>query len=299
MSGLPTGTVSFLLTDIEGSTRLLQEQGDRYGQALAEHRRRLRTAFVRHAGIEVDTQGDAFFYVFRSAMEAVAAAEEGQASLSGGPIRVRIGIHTCGPEVNAEGYVGIGLHRAARICSAAHGGHILLSERAFSFMEGTSTITDLGMHRLKDLGRPEKLFQFGAGSFPLLRTLNATNLPTQTSPLFGRELELGDISLLVREHRLVTLTGPGGIGKTRRGLQVAAGLTNEFEDGVFWVPLVALTDPSLVLPTIAAALSANIGLANHIGEKRKGSAGGTLGPGLSVPTRTLSHKSADRPPLRR
>jgi predicted ATPase/class 3 adenylate cyclase len=268
MSGLPTGTVSFLLTDIEGSTRLLQEQGDRYGEALAEHRRRLRTAFVRHAGIEVDTQGDAFFYVFRSAMGAVAAAEEGQASLSDGPIRVRIGIHTCEPEVTAEGYVGIGLHRAARICSAAHGGQILLSERARSFLEGTPTITDLGMHRLKDLGRPEKLFQFGAGSFPPLRTLNATNLPAQTSPLFGRELELGDISRLVREHRLVTLTGPGGTGKTRLGLQVAAELANEFEDGVFWVPLAALTDPNLVLPTIAAVLGANVELATHIGEKR-------------------------------
>jgi predicted ATPase/class 3 adenylate cyclase len=265
---LPTGTVTFLFSDIEGSTRLLQEHGEGYAEALAEHRRALRAAFGRHGGVEVDTTGDAFFFAFGSANEAAAAAQETPEALAHGPIRVRIGIHTGEPQLTEEGYVGIDVHRAARICSAAHGGQVVLSERTRSLVDGSFSLTDLGLHRLKDLGKPEKLFQLGHGTFPPLRSLNATNLPAQPSPLVGRERELEEVKSLVRERRLVTLTGAGGSGKTRLGLQVAAELTQEFADGSFWVPLAALTDSKLVLPMIAATVGAREGLSEHIGEKR-------------------------------
>jgi predicted ATPase/class 3 adenylate cyclase len=265
---LPSGTVTFLFTDIEGSTRLLSEIGEAYAEALAEHRRVLREVFQRHRGVEVDTQGDAFFYAFQSAEEAVAAAEETQAALTVGRIRVRIGIHTGEPQRAEEGYVGLDVHRAARICSTAHGGQVVLSERTRSLLDSPFSFVDLGLHRLKDLGEAEKLFQLGDRTFPPLQSLNATNLPAQPSPLVGREGELDEVQALVRAHRLVTLTGAGGSGKTRLGLQVAADLTAEFKDGVFWVPLAALTDSELVLPTIAATLGARDGLAEHIDEKR-------------------------------
>jgi predicted ATPase/class 3 adenylate cyclase len=265
---LPSGTVTFLFTDIEGSTRLLQEHGERYGEALAEHRRTLRAAFGRHGGVEVDTQGDAFFFAFGSANEAAAAAEEAREALADGPIRVRIGIHTGEPQLTDEGYVGIDVHRAARICAAAHGGQVVLSESARSLVEGSFTLTDLGLHRLKDLGEPERMFQLGEGTFPPLRSLNVTNLPAQPSSLVGRERELEEVKALVRERRLITLTGAGGSGKTRLGLQVAAELAHEFTDGVFWVPLASLTDSELVLPMIAATVGARERLPEHIGEKR-------------------------------
>jgi predicted ATPase/class 3 adenylate cyclase len=268
MRQLPSGTVTFLFTDIEGSTRLLAELGEGYAEALAEHRRVLREAFRRHRGVEVDTQGDAFFYAFRSAGEAVAAADEAQAALTDGRIRVRIGIHAGEPQRTDEGYVGLDVHRAARICSTAHGGQVVLSERTCSLLDSPFSLVDLGLHRLKDLGEAEKLFQLGDRTFPPLQSLNATNLPAQPSPLVGREGELDEVQALVRAHRLVTLTGAGGSGKTRLGLQVAAELTDEFKDGVFWVPLAALTDSELVLTTIAATLGARDRLAEHIDEKR-------------------------------
>jgi predicted ATPase/class 3 adenylate cyclase len=265
---LPSGTVTLLFTDVEGSTRLLLEAGDLYAGALADHRRRVRDAVARHGGVEVDTQGDAFFFVFREAPESVVAAEEAQRALAGGPVRVRIGIHTGEPQLTEEGYVGIDVHKAARICAAAHGGQVVFSERTRALLDEPVGITALGLHRLKDLGRPEKLFQLAAQAFPPLRSLNATNLPAQPSPLVGRERELGEVKLLLREHRLVTLTGTGGSGKTRLALQVAADLTDEFEDGTVWVPLAAVTDPELVLPAIAATLGAKARLAEHIDEKR-------------------------------
>jgi class 3 adenylate cyclase len=218
---LPSGTVTFLFTDIEGSTRLLHELGDRYPNALAEHRRLLRQAFGRHGGTEVDTQGDAFFVAFPDAREAVAAAAEAQEALQPSPIRVRMGLHTGEPIVWAEGYAGLDVHRGARICACAHGGQVVLSERTRAQVDGVS-IRDLGAHRLKDLSEPQQLYQLGNADFPPLRTLHATNLPTQATPLVGRERELGDVRGLLGEHRLVTLTGPGGSGKTRLGLQVAA-----------------------------------------------------------------------------
>jgi predicted ATPase/class 3 adenylate cyclase len=268
MRRLPTGTVTFLFTDVEGSTRLLQEHGERYGDVLAEHRRAVRGSVANHGGVEVDTQGDAFFFAFAGASDAVAAAEEAQAALADGPVQVRMGIHTGEPQLTDEGYVGIDVHKAARICAAAHGEQVVLSERTRSLLDGPFSLTDLGLHRLKDLGEPEKLVQLGERAFPPLRSLNATNLPVQASALVGRERELAEAQTLVRAHRLVTVTGPGGSGKTRLALQVAAELTDEFEDGVFWVSLAALTDPELVLTTIAATLGAKRSLAEHIDERR-------------------------------
>src|SRR5580765_678217 len=265
---LPSGTVTFLFTDIEGSTRLLTELGDRYPTVLSEHRLALRKAFGNHGGVEVDTQGDAFFVAFASAPEAAAAADEAQHSLADGPVRVRMGLHSGQPTVTDEGYVGIDVHRAARICSAAHGGQIVLSERTRVLLGDGLELRDLGLHRLKDLTEPEKLFQLGDDEFPPLRTLDATNLPTQPSALVGRERELAELPPLVRAERLVTLTGPGGSGKTRLALETAAELVGEFEDGVFWVPLASVTDPRLFEPTIAQTIGASDGLAEHVGNKR-------------------------------
>ena len=183
MRDLPSGTVTFLFTDIEGSTRLLHEHGAGYADLLAEHRRELRAIFTHHDGVEVDTQGDAFFVAFARADGAVAAAEKIQGI--DGPVRVRIGIHTGTPTVTPEGYVGIDVHRAARICAAAHGGQVVLSEATRQAL-GRDPGRDLGLHRLKDLGAPEHLFQLGSGTFPPLRSLNATNLPAQTGALVGR-----------------------------------------------------------------------------------------------------------------
>src|SRR4029077_3697224 len=156
---LPTGTVTLLFTDIEGSTRLVQELGNRYGELLSEHRRALRSAFQRHAGVEVDTQGDAFLYAFSKATDAVAAALEGQKALADGDVRVRMGIHTGEPQLNDEGYVGVDVHRAARICSAAHGGQTLLSDAHAPLVD--AELQDLGDHRVKDLDAPQRLYQLG------------------------------------------------------------------------------------------------------------------------------------------
>ena len=267
MRELPSGTVTFLFTDIEGSTRLLHELGDRYPEALGEHRRLLREAFGRHGGVEVDTQGDAFFVAFAEARGAVAAAGEAQAALADGPIRVRMGLHTGEPIVWAEGYAGLDVHRGARICACAHGGQVVLSERTRAQVDGF-TLRDLGAHRLKDLSEAQELYQLGETEFPPLKTLHATNLPTQPSPLIGRERELGDLATLLDEHRLVTLTGPGGSGKTRLALQAAADAVEDFPHGVFWVPLQALRDPTLVLPTIAQTVGSKNGLSDHLGDKR-------------------------------
>src|SRR6266516_3627830 len=213
---LPRGTVTFLFTDIEGSTRLLQELGEGYAQALAEHRRLLRDAFTRWSGVEIDTQGDA-----------VLAAEAGQAVLADGPVSVRMGIHTGEPLLTDEGYVGIDVHRAARIAAAGHGSQVLLSRTTHDLLDSTFELRDLGDHRLRDLTAPERIFQLGHADRPPLKSLNQTNLPVQPTSLIGRERELGEILDLVHGHRLVTLTGPGGAGKTRLGLQAAAELVDE------------------------------------------------------------------------
>ena len=268
MPELPSGTVTLLFTDIQGSTRLLDEFGDRYADVLAEHRRVVRAALARHDGVEVDTQGDAFFLAFERARDAVATAGEVQAELAGGPVLVRVGIHTGEPIVTDEGYVGADVHRAARIMSAGHGGQVVISETTRQLLDSSVELRDLGEHRLKDLSAAQRLHQLGGHDFPPLRTLYRTNLPTQSTPLVGRVRELEEAGTLLRSRRLLTLTGPGGSGKTRLALQLAADAVDEFPDGVFWVPLQALRDPALVERAIAASLGADTGLVEHVGNKR-------------------------------
>lgn len=267
MRNLPSGTVTFLFTDIEGSTRLLDELGPaEYASVLAEHRTVVRKASTSHGGVEVDTQGDAFFIAFPDPVGAASAAREAQAALTHGPIKVRMALHTGLPLVTSEGYVGADVHRAARICSTAHGGQVVLSEETRRSLRDND-IQDLGLHRLKDLAEPAKLYQLGGTKFPPLRSLNATNLPAQSAPLIGRGPEVEKLSALLQEARLVTVTGPGGTGKTRVGLQVAAELVEVFKDGVFWVPLAPVTDPDLVLAAVVAELGATVDLPEHIGER--------------------------------
>src|ERR671931_1923915 len=268
MRRLPTGTVTFLFTDIEGSTRLLHELGDAYVDVLAKHRRVVRDAFGRHGGVEVDTQGDAFFYGFERASDALAAAEAAQQALAKGPVLVRMGVHPGEPVVTDEGYVGADVHRAARVMSAGHGGQVLVSAATARLLDSSADLTDLGEHRLKDLLAPERLYQLGDVSFPPLKTLYRTNLPVVTTPLVGRERELEEAGALLRAHRLLTLTGPGGSGKTRLSVHLAADAAEHFPDGVFWVPLQAIRDPANVEHTIAAAVGAEDGLIAYVGSKQ-------------------------------
>jgi len=247
---LPQGTVTFLFTDIEGSTRLLQELGDAYADVLADHRRTLRDEFARHGGVEVGTEGDSFFVAFAKASDALAAAAAAREALGAGPIRVRMGVHTGEPTVTDEGYVGIDVHRAARIAAAGHGGQILVSQ-ATRDLAGSDRLRDLGVHRLKDLAAPERLYQLDDDEFPPLRSVDQTNLPIQPTPFVGRERELADVLALLDSHRIVTLTGPGGSGKTRLALQAAAESVERYGDGVWFVSLAAVREPSLIEPTIA------------------------------------------------
>jgi predicted ATPase len=270
MRDLPAGTVTFVFTDIEGSTRLLDELGaDEYGRALAKHRVLVRQIFNELEGREVDTQGDAFFYAFMTATAALEASGQVQDALSEGPIRIRIGIHTGSPRRTDEGYVGTDVHRAARIAASGHGGQTLVSASTAALAPGIE-LTDLGEHRLKDLSAPERIYQLGKGEFPRLKTLFQTNLPVPATPFLGREAELADVtSLLVREDvRLLTLTGPGGTGKTRLALQAAALSADAYPDGVWWVPLAPLRDPELVIATAAQALGAQHALSDHIRDLR-------------------------------
>jgi predicted ATPase/class 3 adenylate cyclase len=268
MRALPAGTVTFLFSDIEGSTRLLLSLGDEYVTVLAEHRRLLRSVFAEHDGVEVDTQGDAFFVAFPRASDAAAAALAAQAALAASNVRVRIGLHTGEPVLSDDGYVGIDVHRAARIMSAAHGGQVVASERTRSFLAAGIECTDLGRHRLKDLEEPEHLFQVGGGSFPPPRTLDATNLPIPASVLIGRTREMGElVGLLSGRDRLVTLVGPGGTGKTRLAIEVASELVGRMRDGVFWVPLAGLSDAELVLAEVARTIGARDDLAGFVRER--------------------------------
>jgi predicted ATPase/class 3 adenylate cyclase len=265
MGDLPRGTVTFLFTDIEGSTKLLHERGEEsYAEALAEHRAVLREAFARNGGVEVDTQGDAFFVAFPTAPGALAAAREAQEALT---IPVRMGLHTGTPLLTGEGYVGADVHRAARIAAAGHGHQILVSAATAALLRADG-LRDLGEHRLKDLSAPERVYQLGEGEFPRLKTLHQTNLPVQPTALVGRERELAEVLDLLQAARVVTLTGAGGSGKTRLALQAAAEVVDEFKDGVFWISLAAVTDADLVLPTIASAVGAKEELASFIQEKR-------------------------------
>jgi predicted ATPase/class 3 adenylate cyclase len=276
MHDLPTGTVTLLFTDMQDSTLLVQRLGDRWPDVLAACRRLLRGVFRRYHGREVDTQGDAFFVVFPRATEAVAAAVEMQRALSSydwgsegaGDITVRwrVGAHTGEPRRTDEGYAGLDVHLAARICSAGHGGQVLLSQTtrdlvAHTLPEGVD-LRDLGARQLKGLPRISQLFQLVIpglpADFPPLKTLETlpNNLPTPPSTLIGREREVAAISqALLREGtQLVTLTGPGGVGKTRLALQVAASLTERFPDGVWFVALAPIWDSGRVIPAIAQTI---------------------------------------------
>jgi predicted ATPase/class 3 adenylate cyclase/DNA-binding CsgD family transcriptional regulator len=272
MRNLPTSTITLLFTDIEGSTRLLQRLGERYSEVLAECRHLLRGVFEHWHGHEVDTQGDAFFVVFARAAEAVSAAVEAQRALAahawpeGIEVRVRMGLHTGEPSLVTEGYTGVDVHQAARIMSAGHGGQVLLSQATRELVEHTLpdsvTLRDMGKHHLKDLQRPSHLFQLVIaglpGDFPPLNTLNTrpNNLPFQPTPFIGREKEVAAVGqLLGREDvHLVTLTGPGGTGKTRLALQVVAELSDLFADGTSFVDLAPISDPALVIAAIAQSL---------------------------------------------
>jgi predicted ATPase/class 3 adenylate cyclase len=272
MPNLPAGTVTLLFTDIEGSTRLLQQLGERYARVLADCRQLLRAIFARWDGHEVDTQGDGFFVAFARATDAAAAAVNIQRALASHPcpdnvtVRVRIGLHTGEPKLSSEGYIGLDVHHAARIMSAGHGGQILLSPTTRPLVEqylpeGTY-LQDLGEHRLKDLHRPTHLFQLSVSDlpddFPPLKTLDTSpnNLPIQPTAFIGREKEVAQVCTLLRrpDVRMVTLTGPGGVGKTRLSLQVGAELSDLFVNGVFIVVLAPVSDPAQVVPTIAQTL---------------------------------------------
>ena len=266
---LPHGTVTFLFTDVEGSTRLLHELGaEGYAGALAEHRRLIREACAAEDGVEVDTQGDAFFFAFPTAPGALAAASAFTDALASGQVQVRVGLHTGTPLLTEEGYVGEDVHRAARIAAAGHGGQVLVSASAARLAE--LDLTDLGEHRLKDLSAPERLYQLGDGEFPPLKSLYRTNLPVPATPFLGRERELAEVSeLLARDDvRLLTLTGPGGTGKTRLALQAVAQACDAYPDGVFWVSLAPVRDPALVLQEASHAVGARDGLAEHLADRQ-------------------------------
>lgn len=266
---LPSGTVTFLFTDIEGSTRVLASVGDAYEGILEEHRRRIREAVAAAGGHEVNTEGDALFIVFGAASAAVAAAAQAQRNLSRPwpddiALNVRMGIHTGEATLAGGDYVGLEVHRAARVGAAGHGGQVILSSATRSLVEDRLpagvTLRDLGEHRLKDLARAERLTQLVIdglrNDFPPPRTLDATpnNLPVQLTSFVGRTELLAEAMRLLDRNRLLTLTGPGGTGKTRLALEIAAEVAPQLPDGVFFVPLAPLADPTLVAPTIAATV---------------------------------------------
>src|SRR3954447_24038215 len=263
---LPSATVTFLFTDVEGSTRLLHELGaEAYAEALAQHRRALRKVFAAEGGVEVDTQGDAFFYVFADARAAVAAAAAANVALEPGLIRIRMGLHTGEALLTGEGYVGEDVHLGARVAAAGHGGQVLVSAATRALLDGG--VTGLGEHRLKDFAEPLAIFQLGEERFPPLKTISNTNLPRPASSFVGRERETAEVAELVRAHRLVTLSGPGGSGKTRLSIVAASELVGEFKAGVFWVSLAAVRDQSIVLETVEPTLGAKDALVDHIGER--------------------------------
>ncbi|HET7685308.1 MAG TPA: tetratricopeptide repeat protein [Candidatus Limnocylindria bacterium] len=267
---LPVGTVTLVFTDIEGSTRLLDELGDAYAQLLTDHHRIVSTAAEAHGGSRVDAAGDGLFYAFLTARGALAAAVEAQRALAshdwptGARVAVRMGIHSGEPISASTGYVGIDVHRASRICSAGHGGQVLVSEATRALIGGGLpdgvTLRDLGEHRLRGLADPERIYQVvGAGlraDFPPVRSLDTlpNNLPRQLSSFVGRDREIAEAEERLHDATTLTLTGPGGVGKTRLALEIGAHLVDDFEGGVWLVELASVSEGELVPDAIAAAL---------------------------------------------
>lgn len=270
MASLPTGTVTLLFTDIEGSTRLLRAFGDRYPKLLDDHRRLLQSAFLEGHGHVIRTQGDALFVVFPGARSALAAAVSAQRAMrdycwpAGIAVRVRMGLHSGEPISTDTGYEGMDVHQAARIGDAGHGGQILLSEATYVLVKDDLpqgvALRDLGMYSLKDIAYPQHLFQVvGADltvDFPPLRTqeVRPNNLPRQLTSFVGREREMVRVKDLLSSTCLLTLTGSGGCGKTRLALQLAGSVVEEYPDGVWLVELAALSEPALVPQTVARTL---------------------------------------------
>jgi predicted ATPase/class 3 adenylate cyclase len=271
MPSLPTGTVTFLFTDIEGSTLLLQQLGDAYADVLVECRRLVCTAVVERGGQKVDTEGDASFTAFPSAREALIAAVSAQQRIlryawpDSAAVRVRMGLHTGEARVAEGGYVGMDVHRAARMCAAAHGSQILVSDVTHGLvardLPNGISLRDLGEHRLKDLAHPHRLFQVLAPglpiNFPTLRSLDAHahNLPIQLTSFIGRSREIAEVKRLLGAARLVTLTGAGGAGKTRLALQAAADVVEDYPDGVWLAEFASIADRARIPKTVASALN--------------------------------------------
>ena len=268
---LPTGTVTFLFSDIEGSTQLAHRlTPEAYRELLEQHNRLLREAFAEHGGVERGTQGDAFLVIFRDARSAIGAAFDAQRAVAGATwtegvdLRVRMGVHSGEGIRGGDDYVGLDVNRAARIAAAAYGGQVLLSDATRALAERDLpdgvALRDLGRHRLKDIAEPERLFMLVAdglpADFPPLRSSEAhpNNLPVRLTTFIGREGELHDLEALLGENRLVTLTGPGGTGKTSLAVELARSLLERFPDGAWFVPLESITDSDLVSSAIIAAL---------------------------------------------
>ena len=270
---LPTGTVTFLFTDVEGSTRLLHELGPtRYAEALGEHRQIVREAVSAHGGVEVDTQGDAFFIAFPTPSGAAAAAQIALEQLAEGSIRVRMGLHTGVPTAIDEGYVGLDVHRGARIAALAHGEQILVSPTTAALLD-SEPLGDLGQHRLKDFEGAVRLYQLGHREFPPLRTPGSVDLPSPPTTFLGREQELFAAVALVyeRDPRVVTIIGPGGIGKTRFAIELARLLAEEADGGTVFLPLAPVRDVELVLTALAERLGAAPdakAIAARVGDRR-------------------------------
>ena len=270
----PSVTRAFLFSDIEGSTRLEQAVGTAtYAELRERHRALVRSAIAEYGGLEQGTEGDSFFVAFGAADQAINTALAAQRALASEPwpdgaaVRVRMGINAGTASVAGGSLVGLAINRAARIATVAHGGQVLVSEAirllSIAALPVGAYLRDLGPHRLKDLLEPEHLYQLvapGIGdTFPPLATLDAhpNNLPTQLTSFVGRDDELARAGALLAANRLVTMTGPGGTGKTRLSLQVAAASASDFPDGVFFVPLETVRDPALV----ASRIGSEIGLA--------------------------------------
>ena len=290
MHHLPSGTVTFLFTDIEGSTKLAQQHPSQWEMMRDRHHSILQSTMDAQSGYVFHIIGDAFCVAFSSANEAVNAALDAQRSLynetwSPAPIRVRMGIHTGTAQLKDDGqYTGYAaLATTQRVMSAGHGGQILLSgatrELVRDMLSPDAELIDLGETRLKDLMRPEHVYQLTASglptTFPPLKTLDSfpNNLPRQLTTFIGREKEIAQVQKELQSHRVVTLTGSGGAGKTRLSLEVGAACLEQFKNGVWFVELASLIDPSLIISAIMSALGVHekendiSSLTNYIGNQ--------------------------------